>query len=123
MLKLLLDEHISPVIAASLRRRDRKIVVFSMAEWEDGNFLGQEDAACLRQAAVQKLTLVTYDRRTIPPLLKDWAEPGRQHAGVIFVDQKTISQADIGGLVQSLGVLLKEARDWDWTDRVCFLQR
>jgi hypothetical protein len=123
MLKLLLDEHISPVIAASLRRRDRKIVVFSMAEWEDGNFLGQEDAACLRQAAVQKLTLVTYDRRTIPPLLKDWAEAGRQHAGVIFVDEKTISQADIGGLVQSLGVLLKEARDWDWTDRVCFLQR
>jgi hypothetical protein len=70
MLKLLLDEHLSPVIAASLRRRDRKIVVFSMAEWEDTNFLGQEDAACLRQAAVQKLTLVTYDRRTIPPLLK-----------------------------------------------------
>ncbi len=78
--------------------------------------------AC-RQAAVQKLTLVTYDRRTIPPLLKDWAEEGRQHAGVIFVDEKTISQADIGGLVQSLGVLLKEARDWDWTDRVCFLRR
>ena len=39
------------------------------------------------------------------------------------MDEKTISQADIGGLVQSLGVLLKEARDWDWTDRVCFLQR
>ncbi len=123
MLKLLLDEHISPGVAASLRRRDRKVVVFGMAEWEDGNFLGQDDSACLQQAAVQKLTLVTYDRRTIPPLLKDWAEAGRQHAGVIFVDEKTISQADIGGLVQSLGVLLKEARDWDWTDRVCFLQR
>ncbi len=123
MLKLLLDEHISPEVAASLRRRDRKVVVFGMAEWEVGNFLGQEDAACLRQAAVQKLTLVTYDRRTIPPLLKDWAETRHQHAGVIFVDEKTISQADIGGLVQSLGVLLKEARDWDWTDRVCFLQR
>jgi hypothetical protein len=123
MLRLLLDEHISPGVATSLRRRDRKIVVFSMAEWEDGNFLGQEDAACLRQAAVQKLTIVTYDRRTIPPLLKDWAEEGRHHAGVIFVDEKTISPADIGGLVQSLGVLLKEARDWDWIDRVCFLRR
>ena len=123
MLKLLLDEHISPGVAASLRRRDRKVVVFGMAEWEDGNFLGQDDSACLQQAAVQKLTLVTYDRRTIPPLLKDWAEAGRQHAGVNFVDEKTISQADIGGFVQSLGVLLKEARDWDWTDRVCFLQR
>jgi hypothetical protein len=67
--------------------------------------------------------LVTYDRRTIPPLLKDWAEEGRQRAGVIFIDEKTISPADIGALVQSLRMLVKEARDWDWTDRVCFLRR
>jgi hypothetical protein len=123
MLKLLLDEHISLGVAQSMRRRDRKIVVVAMVDWEEGNFLGQEDSACLRQAAIQKLTLVTYDRRTIPPLLKDWAEEGRQHAGVIFVDEKTISPADIGGLVQSLNLLMKEARDWDWTDRICFLRR
>jgi hypothetical protein len=123
MLKLLLDEHISPDVAAGMRRRDRKIIVHGMVEWEDGSFLGQEDSACLGEAAVQKLTLVTYDRRTIPPLLKNWAEEGRQHAGVIFVDEKTISPADIGGLIQSLGNLVKEARSWDWTDRVCFLER
>ena len=105
-----------------MRRRDQKIVVVAMVDWEEGNFLGQEDSACL-QAAIQKLTLVTYDRRTIPPLLKDWAEEGRHHAGVIFVDEKTISPADIGGLVQSLNLLMKEARDWDWTDRICFLRR
>jgi hypothetical protein len=123
MVKLLLDEHISPDVAAGMRRLDRKVVVRGMVEWEDGSFLGQEDSACLQEAAVQRLTLVTYDRRTIPPLLKDWAEEGRQHAGVIFVDEKTISPADIGGLVQSLGILVKEARNWDWTDRVCFLRR
>ena len=106
-----------------MRRRDRKLVVFGMAEWEDGNFLGQDDSACLQEAANQKLTLVSYDRRTIPPLLKDWAEEGRQHAGVIFVDEKTISQADIGGLVHSLTLLVEEACEWDWTDRICFLQR
>ena len=123
MLKLLLDEHISPGVAQSMRRRDRNITVFAMADWEGGNFLGQEDSACLQEAANQKLTLVTYDRRTIPPLLKDWAEEGRLHAGVIFVDEKTISPADIGSLVQSLCLLVKEARDWDWTDRICFLRR
>jgi hypothetical protein len=123
MLKLLLDEHISPRVAKSIRRRDRNVVVCGMADWKDGNFLGQEDAACLQEAAVQRLTLVTYDRRTITPLLKVWAEEGRHYAGVIFVDEKTISPADIGALVQSLGMLAKEASDWDWTDRVCFLPR
>ncbi len=94
-----------------------------MVEWENGSFPGQEDAACLREAAAQKLTLVTYDCRTIPRLLKDWAEDGRQHGGVIFVDEKTISPSDIGGLIQSLGKLVKEARDLDWSDRIYFLQR
>ncbi len=123
MLKLLLDEHVSPSVAAGLRRRDRTLVVRSMPEWEDGCFLGQEDDVCLREAALQGFTLVTYDRRTIPPLLKIWAEQGRRHAGVIFVDEKTISPADIGGLIRALSALGKEARRWDWTDRICFLQR
>ncbi len=122
MLKLLLDEHISPDVALGLRRRSRSLPVHSMAEWEDGGFLGQPDAACLQAAAAQALTLVTYDRRTIPPLLKDWTEEGRHHAGVIFVDEKTISPADIGGLVWALARLAKEAQSWDWADRICFLR-
>jgi hypothetical protein len=123
MLKLLLDEHISPGVASGLRRRNRAIEVHAMAEWEDGNFLGRDDVACLREAAAQRLTLVTYDRRTIPPVLKGWAEEGRSHGGVIFVDEKTISPADIGGLVWALAKLTKEAGHWDWTNRVSFLRR
>ena len=93
-----------------------------MTEWEEGNFLGQEDAACRKEAAAQRLTLVTYDRRTIPPLLMAWAEEGRDHAGVIFVDDKTIAPSNIGGLVSALASLAKEAQNWDWTGRVCFLR-
>lgn len=123
MLKLLLDEHISPKVATGLRRRHPGLVVHSLVEWEDGSFLGREDSVCLEEAFAQRLTLVTYDRRTIPPLLKQWAEVAHSHAGVIFVDDKTISPADIGGLVQSLGMLVKEARAGDWTDRIVFLRR
>jgi hypothetical protein len=123
MLRLLLDEHISPDVARGLRRGNRAIVVHAMAEWENGNFLGQDDGACLKEAAAQRLSLVTYDRRTIPPLLKTWAEEGRHHGGVIFVDDKTIAPSDIGGLVWALATLAKESRTWDWTDRVCFLRR
>jgi hypothetical protein len=123
MLKLLLDEHISPDVADGLRRRHRSLVIHGMAEWEDGGFLGKDDSACLLEAAEQGLTLVTYDRRTIPPLLKIWAEEGRRHGGVVFVDEKTISPADIGGLVRALFQLFKETGKWDWIDRVYFLGR
>jgi hypothetical protein len=123
MLRLLLDEHISPRVADGLRRRNRLLVVSCLAEWEEGEFLGQQDSACLQQAAAQGLTFVTYDRRTIPPLLKAWAEEERKHGGVVFVDEKTISLTDIGGLVWALTRLLKETGKWDWTNRVSFLRR
>lgn len=123
MLKLLLDEHISHEVAAGLRRCRPSLAVHCMGEWERGNFLGLDDAACLEKAAAQALTLVTYDRRTIPPLLKAWAQENRNHGGVIFVDEKTLAPHDIGGLVRAVLSLYDEMGRWDWTNRVCFLQR
>lgn len=123
MLKLLLDEHISPAVATGLKRGMPKLTVYAMTEWDGGAFLGCDDASCLQEAARQKLTLVTYDRRTIPLLLKAWAESGIHHAGVVFVDEKTIAPSKISGLVRALIELAKAAMPWDWTDRICFLQR
>jgi hypothetical protein len=93
-----------------------------MIQWERGNFLGKEDSTCLLEAAKQRLTLVTYDRRTIAPLLKLWAEEERSHGGVIFVDDKTISPADIGGLVRALSLLAAQTGEIDWTNQVYFLR-
>jgi hypothetical protein len=42
---------------------------------------------------------------------------------VIFVDEKTISPADIGSLVRALTGLSREAGKLDWIDRVYFLRR
>ena len=93
-----------------------------MVQWERGNFLGKEDSACLLEAAKQRLTLVTYDRRTISPLLKLWAEEERAHGEVVFVDEKTISPADIGGLVRALSLLAAEGGKMNWTNQVYFLR-
>jgi len=123
VLKLLLDEHISREVAAGLRRRHRSLVVHCMAEWEKGSFLGADDSAFLAKAAAEALTLVTYDRRTIPPLLKGWAQEGRSHGGVIFVDEKSVAPHDIGGLVGAVLDLFEEAGRWVWTDRVCSVRR
>lgn len=123
MLKLLLDEHISPQVATGLLRSHRGLVVHAMRDWEGGTFLGQEDAACLREAAAQHLTLVTYDRRTIPPLLKTWAEEQRRHGGVIFVDDRSVAPSEIGVLVRALSAMINMFGDWNWTDRIVFPRR
>ncbi|HTS59191.1 MAG TPA: hypothetical protein VMH03_16725 [Terriglobales bacterium] len=122
MLKLLLDEHISPEVARGVQHRIRALHIQTMVAWEKGNFLGKEDSVCLLEAAKQRLSLVTYDRRTIPPVLKVWAEEGRSHGGVIFVDEKSIAPSDIGGLVRALISLVVKTRDMDWTDQVYFLR-
>jgi hypothetical protein len=123
MLRLLLDEGISPAVAEGLRRRCRGMKVYAMAEWEGGNFVGLEDSVCLREAATHELTLVTYDRGAISPLLKEWMEEGTAHGGVIFVDEETLSPAETGGLVSALAALGKEPGDWEWANRVTFLRR
>lgn len=122
MLKLLLDEHISPKVALGLNQRNPEFVVWSMVNWQQGSYLGQPDALCLEAVAEQGLTVVTYDCRSIPTLLKTWAEEGRSHAGVIFIDEKTIAPDNIGLLVRALSELLKEAGDWDWTNRTLYLR-
>ncbi len=58
-----------------------------------------------------------------PHLLKTWAQEERSHGGVIFVDQRTISPPDVGGLVLALTRLVMQGGEWDWTDRVVFLKR
>jgi len=82
-----------------------------------------DDATCMENDLSQGLTLVIYDRRTIPPLLKSWSEHGKDHGGVIFVDEKTISPSDLGGLVRALDGLARETGKWNWKNRVAFLRR
>ena len=121
MLKLLLDEHVSPDVAKGLRLRHSGLTVFALTEWESGAFLGQQDNLILELAATQKITLVTYDKKTIRPLLNEWAHEGKTHGGVIFIDHKTIPSGNIGGLVHALSDLLDEMHSDDWTNRSIFL--
>jgi predicted nuclease of predicted toxin-antitoxin system len=122
-MKLLLDEHLSPAIAKGLRSRHSNFPVITLAEWEEGRFLAATDESILEEAAIQGLTLVTYDRKTIPPLLKSWAETGHDHGGVVFVDEKTIPPSDFGGLIRALQELFQEFANEHCTNRVWFLRR
>jgi hypothetical protein len=123
MLSLLLDEHISPAVAEQARRKSPGLQVIALRDWRDGKFLGSPDATILSEAFADRLTFVTYDQRTIPPLLKSWIEQGVDFGGVVFVDEKTIAPQDFGGLVSALGSLWRVEKHADWKNRVVFLRR
>lgn len=123
MVKFLLDEHIAAAVVAAVRRYSPPLSVAHLAQWEAGRLLGCDDVALLQAAAAAGLTLVTYDCRTIPRLLKEWTEQGRHHGGVVLVDHHTLRPSDIGGLAKALAHLTKLSRAWDRGDRVVYLTR
>lgn len=122
-MKLLFDSHISPTVAHGLTRRSSKLVAIHLRDWQQRRFLNAPDPDLLTEAAAEGWTLVTYDLRTIVPLLRAWAEAGQQHAGVVLVDDRTIPAHEVGALVAALGQLWRDQGHEDWTDRVQFLRR
>ena len=122
MLALLTDVHISPKVARQICDRNPNIVAHSFVSWRAGNLLDEDDSVILKAAFEDLLTFVTYDNRTIAPLLSDWAERSITHAGVVFIDRRTIRQEDIGGQVRALIGLLQERGDADWTNVVTHLR-
>jgi hypothetical protein len=123
LLAYLLDEHLSPRIAAELTARRPEIPVVAMRAWHGGAYLGADDPTILAAAHAESRALVTFDLRTMSPLLREWSEAGRPHGGVVFVHPRTFAAHDIGGIILALVQLWEATRYLDWTDRVVFLQR
>lgn len=123
MLQLLLDEHIPPTVAEAVQRIHARATIVFLRDWNNGAFLGRGDHEILAAAHKLCFTLVTYDLRTIPSLLKRWAESGISHGGIIFVDQKTILPSNVGGLARALVTVIQRYSARDWTNQSLFLER
>lgn len=122
-MNLLLDSHISPAVAHALIRRCRGLRVLHLRDWHSRRLLNAPDPDLLAEAAREGWTLVTYDLRTIVPLLRLWAETDQHHAGVILVDDATIPSHDVGALAAALADLWQAHGQADWTDRAQYLRR
>jgi hypothetical protein len=121
MLHILTDEQIDPDVAVAARRRTPDLQIIALRDWCEGHFIGASDEDLLREAARRGNTLLSFDLRTIPPLLRDWGERGIDHGGVIFVDHKGFSQNDVGGIAQALCELWELQGKLDWKNRCFFL--
>ena len=123
MLSLLLDENLSPEITAQIRSKRPEILIVSIHSWQEGRFLAQPDESILTAAGAEGITLVTYDQKTILPLLVQWGQAGTDHAGVIFIDHRSIASSNFGALIRSLTALWDSGHDADWTNAVTYLRQ
>ena len=121
MLRLLLDEHVSKKVAIQAKKRCPGIEVLSIHDWESGRFLATDDSEILGEAARQGLTLVTYDQKTMLTHMSALVSEVVEHGGM--VDELTIPQHDIGGLVKAISWLWKMESTSDWRNRTVYLRR
>ena len=123
MLRYLLDEHISPAVAEGVAGKRPGIRIASLHRWKNGKLVGGTDREVLVEASSRHLTLVTYDCRTIPPLLSELAQDGISHAGVLFVDELTIASNNFGALIAALADFWTTHKSLNWRNRISYLTK
>jgi hypothetical protein len=99
------------------------LVVLHLRDWHQGHFFQAPDPDLVAEATGERMTLVTYDLKTIPSLLRRLAEEGQHHSGVILIDDATIASWNVGGIAAALAALWRAHGTEDWTDRCQFVQR
>ena len=122
MLSFLLDEQISPEVAKQINSKHPEISIFSIHSWRNGSFLGVSDEAILQAAKLKQLTLITYDQKTIPPILVKWGQANIDHAGVVFIDYRSISPSNFGELIKAIVWLGQTQKNSAWQNRIVYLQ-
>ena len=121
-MKLLLDVHIPIAVAHTLRRRVARLDVAHASTWRASSLREAEDEVLLSACAQDRRVFVTYDLATVPDLLNDWAQEGRDHSGVFFGDANSIPPERVGIVAAAIAILIEESGESDMTNVVRFLQ-
>ena len=102
-MRLALDHHFSPVIAARLRDRDHDVLAAYERAWHRVS-----DEVLLDRCADDGRSLLTNNVGDVIGLAQRWAEEGRHHAGLVFTSDASLprTHATIGTFVDRLEVLL-----------------
>lgn len=118
-MRLLLDAHVSGSrVGKALADEGHDVRALDDEPQSDG----LDDAEVLGLAATDSRILITHDISDFPVLLREWAEAGRSHAGVILI--YGIGHGEFGVLVRAIGGLLRErSRQKEWLDVCVALSR
>ncbi|MGH2628704.1 MAG: DUF5615 family PIN-like protein [Anaerolineales bacterium] len=110
--RLLLDANLSPKrIRSALGKRGHD----SLSLASDAALGALDDPQVLELAAQQARILVTRNSRDFAPLLREWAEGGRHHAGCILI--WTLGHHEFGAIINGVSRLLSDRPDAEqWRD-------
>lgn len=118
-MRFLLDEHISPLIAARLRAlgHDAAAVI------ERDGLRGASDDRIRETAAAEDRVLVTYDVRDLGSLGAHMAAAGEPHPGIILVSSRRFppSAGTVGRVSDALHALAISTLGAALSDRVVWL--
>lgn len=104
------------MIGAALRDDGHDVLALS----EVRELEGLDDPDVLELATREHRILVTHDVKDFAPLLREWAEAGRSHAGCILVHG--LDHRAYGRLLRGLRLMFsKRPRAEDWQDLALFL--
>lgn len=103
-MRLLLDEHIDPVIAEQLRQRGHDVVAVAA----DDALRGSTDVTLIELAAKEHRAVVTYDIRGFTRLFEDRITLGLETAGIVLISPRAYPADKARGLlVRDLNRLLE----------------
>jgi predicted nuclease of predicted toxin-antitoxin system len=114
---LLLDHDVSgPRVGARLTARGHDVRALD----QEPEHAGLADDEVLRLAAGDRRIVVTHDVNTFPPLLREFAERGEQHAGAMVL--VGIRSRDFNLIVQAVEVWLARYLEQEqWRDLTVFV--
>ena len=111
-MRLLLDANLSPRrVGSALEKRGHDVL--SLAS--DATLGALDDPQVLELAAREDGIVVTRNSRDFAPLLREWAEADRHHAGCILI--WTLGHHEFGAIIKGIDRLLRERPDAEqWRD-------
>jgi predicted nuclease of predicted toxin-antitoxin system len=106
--RVVLDEQLSPQIAALLRKSGHDVV--AVADRED--LIGRSDRAILEVACREGRAVVANNIKDFRPLSAQWLAQGRVHAGLILLPStRTRSRDAIAAVAAAIETVLRDHPD------------
>jgi hypothetical protein len=120
VIRLVADANLSRYFVAACLRLDQEFPIVHLADWIGGKHRFSKDPVLLEALREHRMVLVTFDRRTMAMHAGQLTRGSGGHSGVILF-RRSVSQLDYGKQSRLVVEFWKEARDWDWADRIEYL--